>query len=241
MDSARNKKGKWKLSSALLLTAAMACGAAAAQGRGPGMGSCPQGSACGAGPGRGQGGFAPGTGIAAATPLSTEATQDLMYMQEEERLARDLYTFFYSLWQAPVFQAVVAAEERHMSSVAAALDRHGLPRLPETPGTFQNEELQSLYDRLAAQGARSLTDALLAAAYVEELDIEDLSQALTRTAAPDLVQVYQNLARGSRNHLRLFAGYLGAMGVSYTPQVLEPQEVQAILQAPIERGGRWSF
>jgi len=52
-----------------------------------------------------------------------------------------------------------------------------------------------LYDQLVA-------DALRVGAAVEEIDILDLEERIAQTDKAEIQLVYENLAKGSRNHLR---------------------------------------
>ena len=69
-------------------------------------------------------------------------------------------------------------------------------------GKFTNTTLQELYDKLVAQGSKSVADALKVGAAVEELDILDLQKEAGLTLRADILLVYQNLETGSRNHPR---------------------------------------
>jgi hypothetical protein len=59
---------------------------------------------------------------------------------------------------------------------------------------------------------------------------------VTNTDKPDLISVYENLMKGSRNHLRSFCGLLETMGVTFEAQYLSQDEVNAILDSPKETG-----
>jgi hypothetical protein len=48
--------------------------------------------------------------------------------------------------------------------------------------------------------------------------------------------VYQNLLKGSRNHLRSFVSNLALQGVTYVPQYMSAADYQAIVGTPVERG-----
>jgi hypothetical protein len=52
----------------------------------------------------------------------------------------------------------------------------------------------------------------------------------------DIKTLYQNLMKGSRNHLRSFARQLHSFGLSYTAQYLSQEEVDAIIFSSMERG-----
>ncbi|MBA1330326.1 ferritin, partial [Candidatus Endoriftia persephone str. Guaymas] len=53
---------------------------------------------------------------------------------------------------------------------------------------------------------------------------------------PDLTQTYENLIRGSRNHLRAFVRQIESLGVPYTAQALDQLQVEIILEQPMEQG-----
>jgi hypothetical protein len=48
--------------------------------------------------------------------------------------------------------------------------------------------------------------------------------------------VYDNLLRGSRNHLRAFMKVLVQQGGSYVPQYISQAEFDAIVNSPVETG-----
>jgi hypothetical protein len=97
-------------------------------------------------------------------------------------------------------------------------------------GVFQNEELQNLYDQLVGMGSQSTEDALKVGALIEEIDIKDLDEWFKRTDNEDVKAVFENLRRGSENHLRAFTRLLlNRYGVTYTPQVLSEEEYRSIV------------
>ena len=64
--------------------------------------------------------------------------------------------------------------------------------------------MQTLYDTLVEQGKYSLLDALMVGATIEDLDIKDLQEFSSQIDNEDILLVYSNLERGSRNHMRSF-------------------------------------
>jgi len=72
-------------------------------------------------------------------------------------------------------------------------------------------------------------------AAIEEIDIIDLKKALLEIDNQDIVLVYQNLLKGSRNHLRAFVNALAGQGVTYAPQYMALADFQAIISTPMER------
>ena len=172
--------------------------------------------------------------------LDVAEASGLIFMREEEKLARDVYARFYPLWNASLFANISSSEQEHFAAVGALLDRYRLddPARQDMPGVFENPELQALYHQLVAQGGDTLLAALRVGALIEETDMIDLAEAIAATDQPDIVRVYENLLRGSRNHLRAFANAIEAQGVPYTAQLLTQEQVDAIVDSPMERGGR---
>ena len=109
------------------------------------------------------------------------------------------------------------------------------PAKPEI-GAFKNAEIQALYDELMDRGETSYLEALWVGGLIEEVDIEDLDNAIAASNHADLAQVYGNLLRGSRNHLRAFASTIERQGVVYEAQHLDQEIVDAIIDSPMERG-----
>jgi len=179
-----------------------------------------------------------GTGVQAQNPLSPEEESTLLFMREEEKMARDVYLTLFDLWEHPVFDNISAAEQRHMYAMKNQIDRYGLvdPVTDDTVGVFDNEELGTLYLDLVDMGGKSLEMALRAGALIEEIDILDLENAIAESTHDDVTWSYGNLLRGSRNHLRAFVGQLESMGIVYEAQEMEQARFDEIVDSPMERG-----
>ncbi|NWG35799.1 MAG: DUF2202 domain-containing protein [Chloroflexi bacterium] len=171
------------------------------------------------------------TGIP-ASDLSAEETASLLFMREEEKLARDVYNALYAIWGQPTFQNIAASEQMHMDEVKLLLDRYGLTDPVLAPGQFTDPNLQALYDQLTAQGSISLADALKVGAAIEEIDILDLQTRLAQTDNADIQWVYNNLMNGSYHHLNAFTGAL----LQTTGEVYQPQYLSAEVYASIVAG-----
>jgi hypothetical protein len=145
--------------------------------------------------------------------------QELLYLREEEKLARDVYTALYASSSLQIFSNISQSEQRHMNAALTLLQTYGLtdPVGSNAAGVFTNSELQSLYDQLVAQGAASQIAALQVGVLIEETDIADLEAAIGNTDKPDVIRVYNNLLKGSRNHLSAFTNNLAALGGEPNP------------------------
>jgi hypothetical protein len=164
--------------------------------------------------------------------LSAEEAAGLLYMYEEEKLARDVYNALYATWNIPTFQNIAVSEQMHMDSVKSLLDRYGLAAPALAPGQFADASLQNLYNDLVAQGNQSAAEALKVGAAIEELDILDLQTRLTQTDKTDIQRVYNSLIRGSNNPLKAFVTALqNQTGEVYQPQYMTVEMYAAALAA----------
>ena len=169
--------------------------------------------------------------------LTTAETDGILYMREEEKLARDAYQYLDSIWDQRVFSNITESEQTHMDSMLLLVERYQLtdPVGDNGPGIFVNTTLQQLYDELIAKGQASLIDALEVGAMIEEVDIVDLEHdKATVEANDDILLVYDNLEKGSRNHLRAFVRNLDNQGITYTPVFLDQAVYDEIINSPME-------
>lgn len=136
------------------------------------------------------------------TPLTESEKTLLIYGQQEERLARDVYLHLFEKYELETFQNISTSENKHMDAIGRILERNNIP---ETTGYG---ELQSTYDALIAKGDISLKDAIEVGITIEILDIEDLDKTLAETNNQEIIRVYENLRRGSINHLNAYVAQL---------------------------------
>ena len=170
--------------------------------------------------------------------LSDEEVDAILFMREEEKLARDAYRLFYQLWNQKIFTNIASAEQTHMDALLLLIDRYQLidPVSSDDSGVFENSELQNLYDVLAAKGSNSLIDALMAGAEIEEVDLLDLELRALQSDNEDVQLIFESLMKGSRNHLRSFVSNLENQHMSYAPQHLTQEEFDEIINSPMESG-----
>lgn len=164
--------------------------------------------------------------------LSEAEREDLIFMREEEKLARDVYLNLYDQWKLMPFKNISKSEQVHMDAVLSLLERYDLkdPAAGKERGEFENAELQSMYNDLIAKGSVSALEALKVGALIEEVDIEDLRRILNEDVDNrDIALVYGNLLRGSGHHLKAFTWNLKRRNVEYLPQVLDREVFDQIL------------
>lgn len=173
------------------------------------------------------------------TVLGDELTASIVFLREEEKLARDVYVKLNETLNAQVFTNISASEQTHMDAVLTLLNNYQIedPILDNTTGAFQNEDLLELYKTLIAVGSESTVASYQVGAAIEEIDILDIQNLLTLAVGhDDVVLTFDNLMRGSRNHLRAFVKNLSNLGVTYEPQYLSEEVYLSIVGTDMERG-----
>lgn len=208
------------------------------------------------------GAYAKGPGPGPGDELTVHETEYLWFMREEEKLARDTYTYFYEQWDLPVFENIAASEQRHTDAIEKLIVVYGLwdPVDDESiwketnlfnfaNGEDGKEDLNALIRYLVFDedvgGLTTVEQAALIGELIEEKDILDIQHAIDVTAAhPDIVAVYESLMCGSRNHLRAFYTQLQILGivdqyVSILPpeffETSEYEDFDDLATSPVER------
>ncbi len=175
------------------------------------------------------------------TAITDAERAGLIFMYEEEKLARDVYTTLGATWGIRVFANITESEKTHMAAVQGLLQRYGIenPATDDSVGAFYDPKLATLYEELTARGNQSEIEALTVGALIEDLDIADLDRYMKETTQSDIIAVYAELQRGSRNHLRAFTRQLNARGASYEPQYISRDTYDAIIESAQEKGKGW--
>lgn len=179
-----------------------------------------------------------GTSTIFKQELTANEKKWLIFMREEEKLARDVYTTLGNKWKVNIFSNIASSEQTHTDAVKALLIRYGIddPSTNNAVGVYTSPVMQKLYNDLTKQGGNSLTEALVVGAIIEDLDINDLDKAILETSKPDILQVYKNLQKGSRNHLRAFIRNIEANGGTYIPKYISQELFNSIISSSQERG-----
>lgn len=161
----------------------------------------------------------------------------LQKMKEEEKLARDVYAALFQKWANPVFSRISTAENNHLYALVSLLNYYGAAdTIVAEAGVFQNPAVQTLYTDLVTTGSLSLEKAFSVGALIEEMDIKDLQESSLVTTNTNILLVFENLERGSRNHLRSFNKQLTALGIVYSPVYITQEAFDEIVNSAIEKG-----
>lgn len=144
-----------------------------------------------------------------ASALSPQMQADLLFIWEEEKLARDVYLTLYEKWGSKIFFNIATnGEQAHIESVKSMIDKYAISTAAygaDTRGVFVNTTLQTLYNTLTAQGSVSVTEAYKVGQTIEITDINDLDVRLQAVGLPsDIRTIYENLRSASEKHLAAF-------------------------------------
>jgi len=176
--------------------------------------------------------------VLANVAITPEEEEMLVFVREEEKLARDVYLMMYDQYNMQIFNKIAQSEQTHMDQVLCLLVHYGIedPASSEI-GVFNDPTLQNLYNEFIELGSSSKINALVAGASIEDLDIRDLEVFIAQTTNENIINVFGNLCCGSRNHMRAFSGQLAKRGVTYTPQYISQDYYDWIISTEKEDCG----
>jgi hypothetical protein len=137
--------------------------------------------------------------------ITKEQKDDLVFMFQEEKVARDVYLKFAAKYGTRIFSNIASSEQRHMDAIRNKINKYNvsIAGYSDGIGKFMDNEFTKLYKSLVKEGNASLKKALNVGIQIEVLDIADLEERIPG-ALPDIKRVYQNLLKGSENHLSAF-------------------------------------
>jgi hypothetical protein len=153
-----------------------------------------------------QHGFGGGKAMATNNILDSGDTASLLFMIEEEKMARDVYDALYEQTGLKIFDNISNSEQKHLDALLNAAAKLGVDTsaLNVDAGVFVNTQIADLYIQLLAQGSVSTTAALEVGVLIEATDIADLQETIATVDVTLLGQVYANLLNGSENHINAF-------------------------------------
>lgn len=194
-----------------------------------------------------------------STTLDAAEEIHLLFMRAEEKLAHDVYVYFGERWpDVSVFRNIVDSETNHQSAMLDKLEQYSLddPNADDAAGEFAEDNYGD-YFTAKYNALTNLTDeenelrtALKNGALIEELDMHDIVECpviivdtedfiqseeecgMEYTDEKALLNSYENLLEGSKNHLRAFVRVLEATfpdEYPYQAQYLSQEEVDEIL------------
>ncbi|MBT8120346.1 MAG: DUF2202 domain-containing protein [Gammaproteobacteria bacterium] len=180
----------------------------------------------------------------------------LMFMREEEKLARDVYQTLGSMYpDSAIFGNIDDSEQKHTTAVKAMIEKYGYedPNTNDNVGAYTGEGFgwyfTEKYNQLVERASISELEALYVGAFIEELDMMDINQCpqvivetdngingvnqcgKVYTDKADIQRLYSSLLDGSDSHLEGYVANIeNIIGEgNYQAQVLSQELVDAIL------------
>ena len=138
--------------------------------------------------------------------LDEAEVASLIYMIEEEKMARDVYDALFEQTGISTFDTISNSEQKHYDKLLAVASKAGVDTttLSNEAGVYTNRDIQDLYTTLLMQGSLSPEDAVDVGILIEQTDIADLQSVIESTDITLLGQVYSHLLDASQNHLAAF-------------------------------------
>lgn len=180
----------------------------------------------------------------------------LVFICEEEKLARDVYRVLARRFpEIDVFADMQESQQHNHCAVLELLRKYrvSIPRVNDNVGVFSwgiyGRYFTEKYLVLTNQGSISPLNALYVGAFMEELNIQEITRCpkvvidvsngigeisacgMRYTDNPDVLRVYGMLLEESRRHLRELASAIEEQtgDGKYQAQVLQQKEVDEIL------------
>ncbi|NOQ28017.1 MAG: DUF2202 domain-containing protein [Bacteroidales bacterium] len=170
-----------------------------------------------------------------ADSLSIEEISSLMFMVEQEKLAKDIYTLMFNLYGLKIFENISLSEIKHVDAISGLIEKYLLdnPITDKAIGEFANEDLQELYNDLIAMGSVSQKEALNVGVIIEETNIEKIQYYLDFVVeSEDITQVFTNLLNSSDKHLARFISKLENISteiITVSAEDLSTEEISSLM------------
>ncbi len=136
----------------------------------------------------------------------TSAEETFVFLTGEEKLAHDVYTTLGEQYDANQFANIARSETSHLEAMRTVLDAMDVadPTLGDALGSFDDPQLQQMYDDYVAQGSESLAAAAAVGIAIEEADIVELTAALELAPDEHATSVLEQQIEASKRHLAAF-------------------------------------
>lgn len=188
--------------------------------------------------------------------LDVNEQTHLIFMREEEKLARDVYLTLGTMYpDSAIFGKIDDSEQTHTNAVRLMIEKYGLedPNSNDNIGIYTGEDYDWYFTEkfklLVERASISELEALYVGAFIEELDMMDINQCpevivetdngiddetacgKIYTDNEDVYNLYESLLDGSDSHLEGYVKnierYIGEG--NYQAQVLTQDQVNEIL------------
>ncbi|WP_020530728.1 DUF2202 domain-containing protein [Flexithrix dorotheae] len=164
-------------------------------------------------------------------PLSENEKLGLVLTMEELKLSQDVNEFLRNKWGLDVFvsnQQNAFLDLQKMKRFLKSQGRNNpVEFLPE--GKFNLPEHQDIYNTYVVRGKASINGGLYVAILLQEANCLKLLDRVDQTTNPDLLDTYRDLLLSYGNSLRTMHNGMAEMGMIYSPQFLNGQTYETII------------
>jgi len=171
--------------------------------------------------------------------LTANEIEFLYAVREDEKLARDVYNYFFEKYELRTFSNISKAEVTHITAVERLFYFYSINYPAVGPaGQFNDSARKEYYDNLVNKGVTAL-EAFKSTTYLEEKDIADYTSVLKDVQNPNIKVVIENLIKGSMNHLKSSYRQVIALGGTYTPAFLTQEKFDEIINSNFIKGNKY--
>lgn len=167
--------------------------------------------------------------------LSDLEKEHLEWIGEQEKMEKEVFGYFATLYDLPLWGNMSASEATHLGIVEEALEVNALALPGEETGVFSQESITDFYNSLISQGTQEQNEALLASLVMEEGVLADLMERATSCSDASLLEMVGSLQVGVRNHLRALFKVSTRFQLVYEPEFLDKAVFDQIVTSDFER------
>ena len=163
--------------------------------------------------------------------LSQSEKQVLNNARQIEKLAHDVNFTLYSKWNIPAFLRKSSAAEMKTQCVKQLINKYDLqdPVNDNEIGKYADNNLVKIYNNFVEQGSKTLNDAFIVSAQLQDYLIYNLKQDSTKIDNDDIKLVINNLLNSAQRDLAMTVKRLEKFGITYTPKYISQQEFEQIM------------
>ncbi len=150
----------------------------------------------------------------------------LWYQLEVKKLTMEFYNEMYIKWNLLAFRNLSRSEKKHMNCLQLLIFEVGDQNLIDLKpaGEFEHQDLQELYTNVIFLGKESENKAFIAAANLEEKNIQDIKYLQSILKNENADYYLTNLLESDKCHLNAMVCELKKRGIGYKPVLLTLKE-----------------
>lgn len=169
--------------------------------------------------------------------ISEEESAIIISMKDKEKLTYDVYYSLNEKYSSDIFKKMIQNELQHKELSAGLALKYGINisvNSDNEVGKFSNPKDQNIYDEMMRYGGYSLLDAFRAGARMEEINISEQLDYISKSSNEEIIKVFEIIEKGSEEQLRTFVKELQEEGITYKPNKLSQEDYDRIVSVKDE-------